>query len=504
MRCRMVIITRLLASLFVLAMFPLLADDSRLADAVQQGNKELVSSLIEDAASINASQVDGTTALHWAVRRDDVSTADLLIKAGADVNAVNRYGVTPIHLAALNGNADLIAKLVAAGVDANSATPGGETALMTAARTGNPDALRVLLDHGADVNAKETARGQTALMWAVLENHVPVIELLIANGADVNAATTARPPKGGQGRGAGYGTPRMAVFIPFAAATPDGGMTPLLFAIRNGDMAMTRRLLDEGADLELASANQTTPLVLALLNGQVEIATMLLARGANPNTLDAYERGPLFAAVDLRNFNFRRYGDQPTDGRDPLDLIKELLAKGANPNQRTSNVPIHGHLILNEAWVDFDGQTPFIRAALSGDLAVMRLLLEYKADPTLATNKGTTALMAAAGVNWKPTQTFTRSQDDLIEAVKLCLELGIDANAVNSQGFTAMHGAAHRGWTPIIQLLADHGADLDATDKEGHSPLDFTTGIFLTVSTSPPQPEARALLEQLMGETAKP
>ncbi|MGW8370039.1 MAG: ankyrin repeat domain-containing protein, partial [Gammaproteobacteria bacterium] len=239
----------------VVALLPMLAvADSPLADAVQQGNADVVHSLIEDEASIDARQIDGTTALHWAVRANDRATSDLLIKAGADVGAVNRYGITPIYLAALNGNAELITMLLDAGVDAKSALPGGETALMTAARTGNPKAVEVLLDHGADINATESTQGQTALMWAVLENHVPVVELLVDRGADVNAATTARPPRGWQPPDIGFRA-SAAVTIPFAIATPDGGMTPLLFAIRNGDMAMTRYLLEQGARLEQASAN---------------------------------------------------------------------------------------------------------------------------------------------------------------------------------------------------------------------------------------------------------
>lgn len=485
-------------------MLPMLAGaDSPLADAVQQGDGEAVRSLIESTASIDTPQVDGTTALHWAVRANDAATADLLIKAGADVEAVNRYGITPMYLAALNGNADLITMLLGAGADANTTMPGGETAVMTAARTGNPDAVAVLLDRGAEADAREGAQGQTALMWAVLENHVPVVELLVERGADVNAATTARPPRGWQPPDIGFRA-SAAVTIPFAIATPDGGMTPLLFAIRNGDMVMTRYLLEQGAELEQASANNTTPLLLALLNGQVEIATMLLERGANPNALDDYDRGPLFAAVDLRNFNFLRYPEQPSDGHDPLDLIRELLVRGADPNQQSRNVPIHGHLILNESWVDFDGQTPFIRAALSGDITVMRLLLEHGADPAIATRKGTTALMAAAGLNWKPTQTFTRLQEEYVDVVALCLELGIDVNAVNTQGLTAMHGAAHRGWIPVIELLVEQGAGLNLREAEGRLPLDYASGIFLTVSTSPPQPEASALLERLMGEAALP
>ena len=173
----------------------------------------------------------------------------------------------------------------------------------------------------------------------------------------------------------------------------------------------------------------------------------------------------MFAAIDLRNFNHDKYGDLPTDGRDPLDLIKALLQKGANTNAKTDTVPVHGLMQFDASWVNFDGETPFVRAALSGDIEVMRLLLEHGADPNIATTQGTTALMAASGINWIPGQTYSHPEADYIEAVKLCLERGADVNASNSLGLTAMHGAANRGWASIIQILADHGAKVDAKDR---------------------------------------
>src|SRR5262249_21321104 len=152
-----------------------------------------------------------------------------------------------------------------------------------------------------------------------------------------------------------------------ALPTAEGGMTPLLFAVRDANLELTRLLLDSKADLELASANGTSPLMIAILNGQVGLAMYLLERGANPNAVDAYARGPLFATIELRNFNHEKYPDLPTDGREPLDLIKALLAKGADPNQRTNTTPVHGLMQFDGSWVNFDGQTPLIRAALSGD-----------------------------------------------------------------------------------------------------------------------------------------
>ena len=496
---RQPLLTLLLAPLFLASLGFASTAGSAVADAVMNGDRDILRSLPADRQNINAPQPDGTTALHWAVRRDDVAAVEALIKAGADVKAANRYGVTPMNLAATNGNAAVIRRLLDAGVDPNSANPGGETALMTAARSGQVDAVTLLLDRGANVNAKDTVHAQTALMWAVLENHAEVVKLLAARGADINAHTNVTMPKGEYvparaGAASGNGIIRQR-----ALPTADGGMTPLLFAVRDGNAEMARLLLNLGADLGQSSGNHTSPLLIALLNGQVGIATELLAKGADPNAADDYHRAALFAAIDLRNFNHEKYSDLPTDGRDPLDLIKAILKKGADPNLRTNTVPVHGLMQFDASWVNFDGETPFVRAALSGDIEVMRLLLASGADPNIATTQGSTALMAAAGINWIPAQTYSHGEAEYVEAVKLCLERGADVNASNSLGLTAMHGAANRGWVSVMQILADHGAKVDAKDSEGRTPMTFAKGIFLAVRPPVAKPEAMALLQKLSG-----
>ena len=449
------------------------------------------------AAEIRATDPDGTTPLHWAARHDDLKAADELIKAGADVNAATRYGVTPIYLAALNGSEPMIRRLLDAGVDPNSANPGGETALMTAARTGKIGAVKLLLDRGAKVNAQDIEHGQTALMWAVLENHADVVELLLARGAEINAHTKVTITPGEYVPARAAAASGVGIIRQRALPTPNGGLTPLLFAIRDGNAPMMRLLLDHGADINASSGNHTTPLLIALLNGQVAMATELLNRGADPNAQDDYHRAALFAAIDLRNFNHEKYGDLPTDGVDPLDFIRALLQKGANPNLRTDTVPVHGLMQFDASWVNFDGETPFVRAALSGDIEVMRLLLASGADPNIATTQGSTALMAASGINWIPGQTYTRPEADYVEAVKLCLDRGAPVNAANSLGLTAMHGAANRGWVSIMQILADHGSALEPKDKEGRTPMVFAKGIFLAVRPPVAKPEAIALLKKL-------
>jgi uncharacterized protein len=474
--------------------------DSRLADAAMRGDKEAVTALLSDRLNVNAPQTDGTTALHWAVRKDDLATADALIKAGADVKGANRYGITALSIAAMNGNAAMIAKLLDAGADPNAANQGGETVLMTASRTGNVEAAKLLLDRGANVNAKDPEHAQTPLMWAVVEKHLDIARLLIARGADINVHTTvstipgefslARP-------GGGPGTT-----LQRAHPSASGGMTALLFAVREGDLDATKLLLDSGADIHSYSGNRTSPLVIALLNGQVGIASYLLDRGADPNAADAYGRAALFAAVDLRNFYHARFADIPYDGLDPLPLIKALLKKGADPNARAETIPFNGLYVFDGSWINFDGQTSFVRAALAGDVEAMRLLLENGANPNIATVEGTTALMAASGMNWVSNQTYNHGEAAYLESIKLCLQQGADINAANSLGFTSLHAAAARGWESAIQLLVDNGARMDAKDIAGRTPLVFAQGVALAARPPDPQPKAAALLQKLMANAA--
>jgi len=481
--------------------------DLRLTDAVNRGDREAVRALLQQKIDLNAGQPDGTTALHWAVRRDDVELAQLLIRAGARVDATTRYGVTPLYLASVNGNAAVIDALLRGGADPNSANPGGETALMTAARTGKLDAVTLLLDKGAAVNAKENVRGQTALMWAVLENHPAVVSLLLARGADINAQTIVSVPDGTTGApqatSGDIGAHGPGIYRSRAVPSPSGAMTPLLFAAREGNLEMARLLVDARADVNRPSANGTAPMVVAITNNHIELAMFLLDKGADLNAADPfYKRTPLYAAVEMRNPDYTRDTPAPVaDARDPMDLITTLLARGANPNTRVNTTPFRGFYQVSANWANFDGQTPCLRAALSGDVTLMRLLLEHGADPGLGSNDGATPLMAAAGINWVVAQTYSRSDQEYLEAARLCLEHGNDVNAVNSQGFTAMHGAANRGFDAMIKLLAEHGAKLDVKDKQGRTPMTFAEGVFLAVQPPVRKPTTIALLQHLLAKS---
>ena len=482
--------------------------DTRLAEAAMREDSAAVRALIQQKADVNAVLPDGTTALHWAVNADDLDTVSLLIQAGANVKAKDRYGFTPLYYASTNGSAAVIRKLLDAGADPNAADAGGETALMTAMRSGNIDAVKALLQHGADVKAKDAVTQQTALMWAVRSNFPAAVEILLEYGAEINARTrigktpAARPPgAGGGSHGAGIvrsGWPEQG----FQGETP-GGMTPLLYAARDGRTDIARMLIAAKGDVQQADVNGITPLLMAITNNHLDTAKLLLEKGAAVNAADWWGRTPLYAAIEIRNRDYGRNNEHEIDRPAALDLIKTLLDRGANVNARTKEVPPTRRFVTplgDLSWVDFTGQTPFLRAALAGDITVMRLLLEKGADPNIATFAGTTPLMAAAGVNWMTGQTFIESKEASMEAVQLCLDKGGDVNAKNSMGVTVVIGAANRGADDILEFLVKKGARLDVKDKEGRTPLVWAEGVFLATNAPEAEPSTMALIKRLLAQ----
>jgi ankyrin repeat protein len=282
-----------------------------------------------------------------------------------------------------------------------------------------------------------------------------------------------------------------------------GGMTALHYAARHDHVEVARVLIDAGAKLDAKEANGIWPLLMAISNDNVAVARLLLERGSSVNGQDWYGRSPLWEAVNVRNLYVHNATFRNGIDRAPLlGLIEALLAAGADVNARTRETPPFRHHLLEVTgsleWVDFTGQTPFLTAALAGDVGVMKLLLRHGADPRIDTFGGTSALMAAAGVNWVLAQTWTEGEDRLLEAVKLCHQLGMDVNQKNSMGITALHGAANRGSDAIIRFLVEQGADLNARDNEHRSALDWAKGVFLATHPAEPKPSSIALITELL------
>jgi ankyrin repeat protein len=606
---------------------------SDVADAAQRGDRAAVQKLIASKANVNAPQVDGATALHWAVYRDDAPLTDILIRAGADVKATNREGVTPLSMAALYGNAPMIDRLIKAGADAKQRGPNGETMVMLAARNGNPQALTILLEAGADVNAKETVRGTTALMWAVEQKHPEAVKVLLAAGADPaaksggaglprnymaprlnqravllaqdrrrraaaagityeeqlardqkagveiggqrglgtalgpdgepiaqpgrqggagvapappqspaqgqppaqgaappQAAPPAAAPEGqaaadagrGRGRAGGQGAaPAQTdsdpdddeVVVAGLVGSGGGGLTPLVFAAREGDLESARLLLDAGAPVNQVTEYGWTPLLTAVNNRNYRVAAFLLERGADPNLANKGGWTPLYLATDNRNIEGGDY-PVPKGDMDHLEIIQLLLEKGANPNQKIKENTLT-RTIFTMQWFFEDGATPFIRAAQSSDTALMQLLLKYKADPQATTVNGDNALTASGGIGWVEGVTYERSAKENFEAMKMLLDLGLDPNHANNEGRTALMGAAMKGRNDVVQMLVDRGANLAARDKgnrdtdkvssaaAGHTwqAVDYAEGLVrVGVQSAVVRPETSALIRKLMAE----
>jgi ankyrin repeat protein len=422
--------------------------DYRLADAVKHRDTDRVRSLLKEHVDVNVPMPDGATALHWAAQWDDVELAEQLIVAHANVDAADVYGVTPLSLACTNGSAAMVTRLLRAGANPNLALPSGETPLMTAARSGKVDAVMPLLERGAGLETKESVRGQTALMWAAADGHTAVVKLLMEKGADVRARSKS-------------------------------GFSPLLFAAQRGDQATTTLLLSAGVDINDAASNGMTALVLAVAGDHIPYAQFLLDHGANPKLGPGYTALHLAAATEghVEGAEGEEDGGGGSGGLwgpQKQAFIESLIAHGADVNAKASRAP---------KGTGTAGATPFFLAAWAADPDTMRQLVAHGADPKIATPQGTTPLMVAAGI-LRQAGGPNVSQVRALEAVKLCVQWGNDVKAASaSHGDTALHGAAYRGMhggEEIARFLLEHGANVNAVNKRGWTPLMIAEGLYFS------------------------
>ncbi|MDP1570578.1 MAG: ankyrin repeat domain-containing protein [Vicinamibacterales bacterium] len=444
---------------------------SPLIEAIRSGDVEGVRALVASGTDVNAAEGDGATALHWAAYENDEALVETLLAAGARVAAANDLGITPLHLASANGHLAIVSRLLARGAAVEAASEAGVTPLMEAARSGNADVVRALLARGANPNTRESARQQTALMWAAGRRHHEAVTALVEGGADVDARTSVRTLTVMLDRG-----PRRTVKTSMQDAHPlgTGGGTALHFAAQSGDTPSARTLLAAGAGVNVAAADGRTPLVLAAFSGHGEIARALIEAGADVHA-DAAGYTALHAAT-LR-------GD--------LATVRALLARGASPNARlTRGSPVRR---FGSQWAfttPMTGGTPLLVAATYLEVEILTALLAAGADPDVPLDDGTTPLLAAAGIpvekearptdleRWQMVDSdnppVPRDEADALEAVRQLIAAGADVTRANEAGDTALHAAAGAGLVPLIRILAEAGAVLDATNANGQTPLDLT------------------------------
>ena len=431
---------RLLGILFFSLSIPVagLAGEPSFPNAAESRDTQLVKRLFKNGADVNAEQVDGMTALHWAAYHDNAALGGRLLKKGANASVKNRYGITPLHLACLNGNAQLIGTLIEHGADPDDSINGGETALMTAARTGKLEAVKVLLRAGAKVDAEER-NNQTAVMWAAAEGHTPVVRALVEAGADYNRSLKR------------------------------SGFNAFYFAIREGRTGVVKYLLSKGADVNGAMRPEsngqdyarrgTGPLLLAVENGHYDLAVVLLDAGANAH--DARTGVSILHAltwIRRPDIGEGAAGDPAPQGsgrRNSLQFARELVRRGAKVNFQLERGRKAGGARVSEI-----GATPLFMAADRADLAYMKLLVELGADPLLPNDDGTTPLMVAAGIGSQAPEEEAGNEAECLAAVKYLVSLGAKVNTVDNNGETAMHGAAYKNIPAVVRYLDEAGHDI--------------------------------------------
>lgn len=448
-----------------------------LANAAEARDWALVSKLIKEGVDARKAQVDGMTALHWAVYHNSPEILQQLIDARCDVNVATHYKITPLSIACTHRETQTVAILLKAGANAEFAAPGGETPLLIAARTGNATAIKELLAHGASLAVTEK-KGQTALMWAAAEGNVEAVDALIHASVDPNATSSA-------------------------------GFTAMMFAARDGRIDVARRLIAAGVDVNIAieakrtgersARNGTSALIFAVESGHYELAVALVAAGADPND-QRNGFSPLHVLTWVRKPNS---GDDPSGDPPPrgsgnltdLQFVRAIVSAGADVNAKLE-LGEGGRAVLTPR-----GATPMLYAARTADVPLMKLLIELGADPAQPNIDGCTPLMAAAGVGVRSVDEEAGTEAEVVEAIDYLVGLGMDVNTVDKNKETAMHGAAYRSFPQVVNCLAKHGAISsiwDHKNKSGWTPVMIAQG--KRPGSFKPSPETESALNAAMSK----
>ena len=540
-----------------------------IAEAAMGRDGDTVRRLLKQGADVNAAQGDGMTALHWAAMNGDAALAETLLYAGANPRATTRLGgYTALHLASQTGARAVVDTLAARGADVNARATTGATPLMLAATSGNIDALQALIDRGADVNAAESANGETALMFGAAANRADAVRLLLKHGAkadltstvvdltlltapedklqqEIRDAQNAKSAKAGgdsgsaagaaQTRAVSRGTPAAGTVAGVTRAYTyneligkQGGLSALHFAARQGALQTVKALVEAGAAVnQLSPADATSPLLIATINGHFDTAKALLDLGADPNLASEAGMAPLYAVLNVE-WAPKMFYPQPRAYLQQqigyLDLVRALLDKGADPNQRLRKKIWYTQYNFDLLRIDESGATPFWRAAYASDVEAMKLLYSYGADPSMPTTKpagrtrigdneretretstlppvpvggpGIPPLLAAAGPGYGEgfaANAHRFAPGGMLAAVKFLVEeLGADVNATDGEGNTAVHNAASRGDNEMINYLVSKGADVKRVNRSGQTTVDMANG---PAQRTQPYPETIKLLE---------
>jgi ankyrin repeat protein len=528
--------------------------------AAYLGELDLARTLIDAGADVTVANRNGSTPLWLAATNGDAEMIRVLIDAGADPNEQLPLGRTPLMLVARSGNPEAVAVLIERGADVNAReTARGTTPLMWAADQGHAAVAAILVENGADIAARSDPAARNARnnigkendprsavrrqVEAILEaqqeedgfsrpvsglpgqiqretapdDDAPAAEPEVQETPQAGAPGDAAPGADGDGDAAQEARPGDADFQGFDRPTDDGDedggrLTPLVYAARANAMDVARLLIEAGADVNQVAGYGWSALLAATQNRNYQMAAYLIENGADVNLANTGGWTPLYLATDNRNIED---GDYPTrePDMDHMEYIRLLLDSGADVNARMID-STETRTVFTNQWLDEEGATAFFRASQSGDVDLMRILIEHGADPFINTELNVTPLQVAAGIGWVEGVTTERSTEQTIEAVRLLLDLGVDPNVQGDTGRTALHGAAHKGATEVVRMLVEAGARMDIrdygnTDNRGspelaaHTwlPIDYADGLVrVGVQSAIAHPETSALLRGMMEE----
>jgi ankyrin repeat protein len=514
--------------------------------AAAQGSTDVIIALLDHGAKVDARESAwGQTPLMWAADFNRVKAIEILIARGADIRATSKVEDIPARERADRAVATLRGRRVAALKAAEQPQPasgarGGpppQTALVAGGRGAPPPAAGAAVTRdstksGAPAGAKPAemprAFGDTAAAKASAPS---------ARGEPVIGGTKEQTPV--SGRPAPADSQRAAAAQERSLSYSDlvgnkGGLTPLLFAVRQGNVESVRSLLAAGADIgEVSQGDHTSALLMATINGQFDIAKLLLDRGASPNQASDAGTAPLYATINVQ-WAAKSLYPQPTAQKQQqttaLALMEALLRAGADPNARLKKHLWFMSYNFDLLGVNTAGATPFWRAAYGLDIPAMRLLVAYGADPKIPTTKpagrqrgddapveddavakdpsglapipaggpGVYPIHAASGVGYGEgyaANAHMHAPDAWLPAVKyLVEELGADVNARDFNGYSPLHHAAARGDNQLIEYLVSKGADVSVVSRKGQTTADMANGPVQRIS---PFLDTVALLEKL-------